>query len=325
MPLPGVRAPGRRARGRAAPGSPELAARWLQSPSAGRTGRFAQGGFEPRDASQGTAAPRGAARSARGAGSLTPSPALLRRPLRRGLSRSLSAGSAAAPRAAHAAAPARPAQPRRRSIPRVCAAATTAAAATRRGRAGGRGLGRRGLGGRSRAAPAPPRSPRPAPYVTLWPPGLGAQPRGGGHGGVYGVPGRRPAVATRLPGSPSFPLETRHWHSPSPCPPRGLAQRQSKHSACGTEGTWATLRLQLQERGPRRGSDLPKDIHSALSPKSAESAMGTAVCPPEAPFHLAGPLQGFGSGHPHHEIPDPTPAAGVLGSSVGKDGLGSPD
>lgn len=100
-----------------------------QAPAAGRRGRFAQGDFEPRDASRATAAPRGAARGARGAGSLTPSPALLRRPLRRGLSRSLSAGSAAAPRAAHAAAPARPAQPRRRSIPWGCAAATTAAAA----------------------------------------------------------------------------------------------------------------------------------------------------------------------------------------------------
>ena len=33
-----------------------------------------------------------------------------------------------------------------------------------------------------------------------------AQPRGGGHGGVCGVPGRRPAVATRLPGSPPLSL-----------------------------------------------------------------------------------------------------------------------
>ena len=45
--------------------------------------------------------------------------------------------------------------------------------------------------------------------------------------------------------------------------------------------------------------------------------MGTAVCHPEAPYHLAGPLQGVGSGYPHHENPDPTPAAGVLRAKMG--------
>ena len=99
---------------------------------------------------------------------------------------------------------------------------------------------------------------------------------------MCGVPRRRPAVATRLP--LAFPLETRHWHTPAPCLPRDLAQYQSKHSACGTEGTGATLRLQLQERGPRRGSDLPKDIRSALSLQNLRWARPCATLKP--PFIL---------------------------------------
>lgn len=77
------------------------------------------------------------------------------RPLRRGLSRSLSARSAAAPRAAHAAARARLVQPRRCSIPRAVLLPPPPPPPG----AGGRGLGRRGLGSRARAVPAPPHSP----------------------------------------------------------------------------------------------------------------------------------------------------------------------
>lgn len=150
-----------------APGSPELAARWAPVSQLGVQAGSPRGlsslGREPGHcSSSGCRALCGAARAhpphlRRCSGGLTGPLAFALRRL-----------SVAAPRAAHAAAPARPAQPRRRSIPRVCAAATTAAAATRRGRAGRAGLGCRGPGGRL-AAPAPPRSPCPAPYVTLWP------------------------------------------------------------------------------------------------------------------------------------------------------------
>lgn len=80
------------------------------------------------------------------ASSLTPSPALLLRPLRRGPWRSLSGRSAAAPRAAHAAARVRPAQPRRRSI-RPAARLFCRCRGRRQAQAAGRaGAGRPGAG-----------------------------------------------------------------------------------------------------------------------------------------------------------------------------------
>lgn len=228
VPLPGVRAPGRSARS-GGPRPPEPAARWLQSPSAGRTGRFAQG-FEPRDASQGSAA-LGVPRALRAARAHSPH-------LRRcsggrsdgASSRSLSAGPAAAPRAAHAAALARPAfRPRRRSIPRVCAVEDTAAAATRR--AGGRaGAGPPGLGGSAQGGARPaPLPPARLPLRNLVAPGT-RRPAKGGHGGVYGVPGRRPAVATSLPGSPSFPGD-KALGTPRPVPTAGLVAAPEQRSS----------------------------------------------------------------------------------------------
>lgn len=293
------------------------------SPAAGRTGRFAQGASSPGTRVR-AAQPFGCrALCGRGAGSPRPISGAVPAAAPTGLSRVRSPPALQPlPSSTCGAAPARPAQPRRRSIPRALRLPPPPPPPPG---AGGREGGGWAAGGWAVALGRRP--PRPAP-----PPGLlrnlvaprdSAPSQGVGPRRGVQCPRAPPRGRHPPPGLPP-PLETRHGTPPAPCPLRGLSQRQSKHSACGTEGDLgATFSLQLQERGPRRGSDLPKDIHSALSPKSAESAMGTAVCPQKLPFILVGPLQGFGSGHPHHET-DPTPAAGVLGSSVGKMGWGLP-
>lgn len=138
-----------------------------------------------------------AALGERGAGSLTPSPALLRRPLRRGPCVRFPPACSRPPRGTCGGpcAPGLAQAPLHAAGCAATAAAVFAAAAA--ARRGGRGLGRPELGGRDRAAPAPPGSLRnlvaPRPRAT----------KRRGRGTACNVPG---TAALSLLSSPPAPF-----------------------------------------------------------------------------------------------------------------------
>lgn len=190
-----------------------------RSAGAARSLQVLGAGAPSRDAGGGPAA-------LRRCGLTHPISSALLRPLRRGLSRSLSAGSAAAPRAAHAEARARPVQPRRRSIPRAVLLLPPPPGA------GGRGLGLRGLGSHAEAVPAPPRSP-PRSLRNPVAPGRSTQTGGGSWRRAWG----EAAAARWSLASPAaaFPLRSRVSAPPPQAHLGAPGSAASQHPACWTQ------------------------------------------------------------------------------------------